>query len=285
MNLRELLDDLVGLLQQFLRFRNRDTRIGRRHPEEIALVKRRNKLTAETGIRNPGDRCHQHRQQNHRFREAKYKVNERLVGPDKKPAERILLLRANLSADQNRHQHRDDRDRKQRRGRHRERLGIGQRAKQPAFLCLQRKDRQEGQRNDHKAVKQCGTDLFGGIDNDRVTIERLPARMRPFQMLVGILHHHHAGIDHHTDRNRDAPERHDVGVDIQQVHRQEGDQYPERQSDHRHEGTAEVKQEQKTDQGNDDQLFGQLCLQDLDRIFDQGRTIVDRYDLDTLRQP
>ena len=39
-----------------------------------------------------------------------------------------------------------------------------------------------------------------------------------FDVLVGILDHHHCGIDHRADRNGDAAERHDIGVHALVIH-------------------------------------------------------------------
>ncbi|MNO08694.1 hypothetical protein D3C81_2314810 [compost metagenome] len=48
-------------------------------------------------------------------------------------------------------------------------------------------------------------------------------------LLVGVLDHHHRGVDHGTDGNGDPSQGHYVGVDSLVAHDDEGHQYPDRQ--------------------------------------------------------
>ena len=48
-------------------------------------------------------------------------------------------------------------------------------------------------------------------------------------MLVGILDHHDRRINHGPDGDRDAAQTHDVGIDAEQMHGDEGDQHADRQ--------------------------------------------------------
>ncbi len=56
---------------------------------------------------------------------------------------------------------------------------------------------------------------------------RLLTRMHPLlfvvQMFVRILHHDDGAIDHDPNRNRDPAQTHDIGVDTNQVHREDAD--------------------------------------------------------------
>ncbi len=108
---------------------------------------------------------------------------------------------------------------------------------------------------------------------------------RPFEMLVGVLHHDHARVDHDADRDGDSSERHDVRVDAEGVHDQERREETDRQGEDRHESAAEVEEEQDAHERNDDHLLRQLASQDLDRLPDKGGPIVDGNDLDTLGKP
>ena len=90
-------------------------------------------------------------------------------------------------------------------------------------------------------------------------------------VLVRVLDHHHRGIHHRADGDRDAAERHDVGVDALVAHDDEGDQHAQRQRDDGHQRRAQVPQEQRADQRHDDELLDQLVAQIVDRALDQLR--------------
>ena len=63
---------------------------------------------------------------------------------------------------------------------------------------------------------------------------RIRVRVLPgFDALVRVLDHDDCRIHHRADRDRDAAERHDVGVDALIVHDDEGDQYADRQRNDR----------------------------------------------------
>ncbi|MNX98826.1 hypothetical protein D3C86_1312470 [compost metagenome] len=53
-------------------------------------------------------------------------------------------------------------------------------------------------------------------------------------LLVGVLDHHHGGIDHGADGDGDSAQGHDVGVDALVAHDDEGNQHPHRQRNDRH---------------------------------------------------
>ena len=53
--------------------------------------------------------------------------------------------------------------------------------------------------------------------------------LQPFQMLVRVLDHDDGGIDHGADGDGDAAQAHDVGVDAERAHGDEGDQHADRQ--------------------------------------------------------
>ena len=134
-----------------------------------------------------------------------------------------------------------------------------------------------------------GPDLRGGVADDApllVAVELL-TRMRVvprLDVLVRVLDHHDRGIDHRADRDRDAAERHDVGVHALVVHDDERRQHAERQRDDRDERRAQVEQEHDADQRDDDEFLDQLFLQVVDRALDQARAVVRRDDLDARRQ-
>ena len=106
----------------------------------------------------------------------------------------------------------------------------------------------------------------------------------PFQMLVRVLDHHDGCIDHGPDRDRDAPERHDVGVQPLVRHHDERRQNGHGDRENGDEGRAEMQQEQEADEGHDHALLGQLLPQRLDRPLDEPAAVVDGDDLHALRQ-
>ncbi len=83
-----------------------------------------------------------------------------------------------------------------------------------------------------------------------------------FDVLMGILDHHHRGIDHGADGDRNAAQRHDVRVHALVSHDGEGDQDPQRQGDDRDEGRADVEQEHQAYEGDDDEFLDQLLVRD-----------------------
>ena len=91
-----------------------------------------------------------------------------------------------------------------------------------------------------------------------------------FDVLVGILDHHHRGIDHGADGDRDAAQRHDVRIHSLVDHDSEGDQDTQGQGDDRHEGGAKVKQENDANEGDDDELLDQLLREVPRCAFDQA---------------
>ncbi len=179
------------------------------------------------------------------------------------------------------HQRRHQRDRQQRSRRHGKRLGERQRAEQPPFLRLKRKDRHERHGDDQQAEKQRRSDL-GRRGNEDID-PRLPG-LRAFQVLVRVLDHHDRRIDHGADRDRDAAETHDVGAEPQQLHGAERHQHADRQHQDRHQRAADMQQEHDADQRHDDTFLDQRMLERVDGGLDQGRAIVHRHDLDRFRQ-
>ena len=77
------------------------------------------------------------------------------------------------------------------------------------------------------------------------------------QMPIAVLHHHDRGVDQHANRQRQSAERHDVGADVQVVHRNERGDDRNRQRENRNQRGAEVKQKDDDDEADDDGLFRQ----------------------------
>ncbi len=102
-------------------------------------------------------------------------------------------------------------------------------------------------------------------------------------MLVCVLDHHDAGVDHGSDRDGDAAERHDVGVDALVVHHDEREQDAEREQQDRDEGAPDVYEEYETNQRNNQRLLQKLLAQVVDRALDERCAVVNRHDLNARR--
>ena len=103
-------------------------------------------------------------------------------------------------------------------------------------------------------------------------------------LLVGVLDHHHRGIDHCADGDGDAAQRHDVRVDALIAHDRKGDQHADRQRDDGHQRRAQVPEEQPADQRDDDELLQQLEAEVLHGAVDQLAAVVGGDDFDARRQ-
>ncbi|MCY1227424.1 hypothetical protein D9M72_396910 [compost metagenome] len=144
------------------------------------------------------------------------------------------MFRRNPAADHVAHQDRHQGHGQSRRRGHGIGLGVGQRREQPALLRLERKHRDERQRNDQQRQEQRGPDLGRRLPDHAPAL--VPARlttgmvrMPVLQLLVRVLDHDNRGIDHGTDGDRDSAQRHDVGIDTLVAHDQECGQHTQRQ--------------------------------------------------------
>ena len=103
-------------------------------------------------------------------------------------------------------------------------------------------------------------------------------------MLVQVFDHHDGRIDHRPDRNRDAAERHDIGVDALGVHHHKSGQYTQGQAEHDHQRGADVKQENHAHQRNDDKFLDQFLAQGFNGAVNQASPVIGRHDLDAVGQ-
>ena len=99
-----------------------------------------------------------------------------------------------------------------------------------------------------------------------------------------IFDHDDGRVDHGADRDSDAAQRHDVGVDALDVHHDERGQNAQRQRQQHHQRRAEMEQEQHAHQHHDDEFLHQLFAQRVDCALDQVRAVVGGDDLDAFGQ-
>ena len=104
-------------------------------------------------------------------------------------------------------------------------------------------------------------------------------------MLVGILDHDDDGIDHGSDGDGNAAQRHDVGAEPLGIHHDEGDHHRDREDDNGNQGAPEMQQEEDANQGDYDAFLDELLFQGLHRAVDQRRPVVGDRVMDIRREP
>jgi hypothetical protein len=196
----------------------------------------------------------------------KDKIEHGPVERDQRAIQGVQALLGDFAANEVAHEHRNQRDREPGRRGHRIRLRVRQRREEPPFLRLEREDGDERQRDDEQAEEKRRPDFGGGLGHDTPVL--FAAQLAPgmglvprLDVLVGVLDHHHGRVHHGADRDRDAAQGHDVGVDALVVHHDECDEHAERKGDDRHERRSQVKQEHEANEGDDDEFLDELLLQ------------------------
>ena len=194
-----------------------------------------------------------------------------MIKPDEQAVDGIFFFRRNFAADEQAHENRRERDGEQRRRAHGIGFGERERFEQPAFLRLQREDRDERNRDDEQRVKQRRADF------DRRVADDFPVRLFAavaLEMFVGVLDHDDDGVHHRADGDGDAAQRHDVRADALAIHDDERNQHGDRQDDDGDERAAQMHQEGQANQRDDDAFLEQFFLQRFDRAVDQRRAVV-----------
>ena len=164
------------------------------------------------------------------------------------------------------HEYRNQRHGEERRSGHGIGLGEGERLEQPPLLRLQGEDWHERNGDDEQGEEERRADFLRSRRDD------FPVRSSsavPGEVLVGVLHHDDAGVDHGPDRHGDAAEGHDVDVEPLQPHHDEGDENAHRQGDDGDEAAPYVEQEYQADEPYDQQLLAEADAEALDRALDQ----------------
>ena len=255
-----------------------------RHVEDGALIERRHELAADAQHQNDAERNQQKVDEQGGFPEAQHPADDRLVDPFQKARDGVGGFRFEaLAFEKHRHQHRDQGDGEDGRGRHRKGFGEGQRAEEPALLGLQHEDGHKGDDDDDQGEEDAPAHLLAGADHGG---EAVPAVLfAPFgEVAITVFHHDDGGVHQNADGQRDAAERHDVGGDLQKVHGDERDHHGDRQSEDRHEGGAEMKEEKNHHQADHHDLLDQRLLEVFDGKEDQLGTVVGGNDPDAFRQ-
>ena len=240
--------------------------------------------------RPPARREHQRRGQQREPGAFQHRIEQGAVNRDQRAVERIGGFLWDAPTDQVAHEHRDQRHREARGSCHGVGLGVGQRREQPPFLGLQSEHRNEAQGDDEQREKQRRPDLGRGLTHHApawLTGQRLAGvLMGPaLQVFVGVFDHHHRRIHHGTDGNRNAAQRHHIGIHALLLHDDERHENAQRQRDDGHQRAAQVKQKRRADQRHHQELLEQLEAQVAHRTLDQAGAVVHRHDLHPCGQP
>src|SRR5207302_2912818 len=151
-------------------------------------------------------------------------------------------------------------------------------------LRFESEDRHEGEGDDQQREKAGPADFLHRLDQDFLIGTLTSAVFPSIELLVRVLDDHDGRVDHRTDGHGDAAEGHDVGVDPEDLHRDEGDDHRRWDRDDRNDRARDVPQENENDERDDDHLHKQLVLQRVDRGFDQLGAVIGLNDLHALWQ-
>ena len=121
------------------------------------------------------------------------------------------------------------------------------------------------------------------ISSDRAA-DGLGAALPGIAMHHDVLDHHDRVVDHQADRGGQAAERHQVEALAEHAQRDEGDRDGRRNHQPGDQRRAPVAQEQHHDQRGQNQADEDGVAHAVDRIVDQIRLIVERLQVDALRQ-
>ena len=205
-----------------------------------------------------------------------------MINPDEKAVDGVFGFRGNLASDEQEHQRRHQKDGEHRGGEHRKSFCVCERLEQTSFLSLQAEDRQEGNGNDQQREKQRAADLLGGVDQYPVSVSLSSLLFPLLQLLVGVFDHDDRRINHDPDGDGDAPERHDVRIDAEEIHADQRHENGNGQHEDRHQRAAQVKQEHDADQAYNQAFFQKFFYEVFYRTLDQVRAVVDRDDFDAI---
>ncbi len=270
-----MLQHLPGLVDRY-------ARVSGRHVHQVALVQRRHELGTELRRRPQPDDQHSRRQHQRRSRVRNHRVDDRPIDTDQGTIDRIPVLFHDPAADEVAHQHRHERHRQPGRRRHGVGLGKRERREESSLLRLEREHGQKAERDDQQREEQRRSDFGGRLRNDPpavVVIQRLF-----LDVLVHVFDHDDRGIDHGANRDSDPSQRHDVGVNALDLHDGKCGEDADRQAQYHDDGRAQVEQEHRADQRNDDEFLDQLALQRVHGPLDQRRAVIRSDYLDALRQ-
>ena len=184
------------------------------------------------------------------------------------------------------HEHGNECDREKRGKAHREGFRPGQRPEHTAFLRFQQEHWQERNDDNDEREENRRAYLLRRIEQDTAALHFVnrPVFLSFREMAVPVLDHDDGGVHEHSDGKGKSAQRHDVGGDVQVIHRDEGREHGDGQRQDGHESGAEVKQEHDNDQADDDRLLQQVALERVDGGMDEAGAVVSGDDFDAGRK-
>ena len=99
-----------------------------------------------------------------------------------------------------------------------------------------------------------------------------------------VLHHHDGVVDHHADRGRESPERHQVEAHVEELHEDDCDQGGDRDHHGRHERRTPVLQEPDQHRDRQHEADDDALGHSRDRVAHQDRLVVEDRELDVGRE-
>ena len=99
-----------------------------------------------------------------------------------------------------------------------------------------------------------------------------------------VFHHHDGVVDHQTDRGRQSAERHQVEALVEQLERDERDEYGRGNHQHGDDRGAPVAQKQHHDERGENDADQDGIAHAVDGIDHQTRLVVERLEVDSGRQ-
>jgi hypothetical protein len=298
-HLRELLDRPVAHLQERLRCADRDAGHRRRHVDQRALRERRHELRSEVREDRHRDGDERDGAADHRPFPPQRPADDWLVEPHEETADEVRLFGPDpadnrrvrdaaepcwpeLEAPHAREEHaqrRVERDHEDCRDEHRERLGVGERCEHPPFLRLERQYREERDSDHEQREEARRRHLLDRLEDDLAMVARRSLALRLLELLVRLLDDHDRCIHQFAHRDRDAPERHDVGRDPHRPERDERYEHGNRNRNEWDHRARQVPQEEQHDQGDGDHDLDERLADVVDGAADQRRPVVDRDNL------
>src|SRR5215469_12842463 len=285
---REGAKDTVLFLQQLRSLTDRDSRQGGRHVKSRALKERRHELAADLECQRKRDDEKDQIEQQGCFSESETQAQKRKVERLRDPGNRIPRFWSQTPANEKNHQNGHQRDCEHRRETDGESLSPREGTEHASFLRLEQKHRKKRNHDDQKRKENSGRDLFGRVEKNLLAL-RLGNRRRCAclmfrELAIAVLNHNNGCIDQNTDSQGQASKRHDVGTDVQLVHRDERGDHRDRQREDGDQRGPDVKQEDDDDDANDDGLLQQVALEGFDGSADQPGTVVTGDVFHTRRQ-
>ena len=174
-------------------------------------------------------------------------------------------------------------DHERRRHEHRQRLGVGERLEQPAFLRLERQHREERHRDDQQREEARRRHFPDGLEDDLVIVGRRAVALGKLQLLVSLLDDDDRRVHQFAHRDGDAAKRHDVRGHPHRLERDERHEHGHRERDQRDERARHMPQEQQHDEDDGQDHLDERLAHVVDGAADQGRAVVDRDNLHPCR--